>query len=207
VLPYIDHKFSSGDLRDLSLCIAYHELNEVILGDIPSYTSLTSGTRRMIGVYAEERLRSVAPDQREEIANQLIWMFLGDKHRQALKATMEIYSHPKEGIFPLFRALDKMDPIVAIWRYLNHYRGEIGETPRLFNRRMKDFFENPDVKSYMAEHELDTRLIEAVVFLQDRSKAWDYYVDQDAIFAGSNLTSIPPDALKKAIEGIPLYSE
>jgi len=207
VLPYVQHDLSAGDLQDLALCIAYHELNEIVLGDIPSYTSLSRGTRRMIGVYAEERLRSVPPDEREEIANRLIWMFLGDKHRQALTATMDIYSRPHEGIFPLFRALDKMDPIVATWRYLHHYRSELGASPAAFNRRMKDFFENPDVKNYMVQQKLDTRLIEAVVFLQNRSKAWDYYVEPDTFFKDVQLTCIPPDALKRAIEGISLYME
>jgi 5'-deoxynucleotidase YfbR-like HD superfamily hydrolase len=206
VLPYTGTMLSSSDRRDLALCIAYHELNEVILGDIPSYTSLSRGTRRMIGVYSEERLRSVPPDQRESIANNLIWMFLSDKHRQALSTTMEIFGKPDEGIFPLFRALDKMDPIVAVWRYLHEFRGKLGANPRTFNRRMKDFFENPDVKSYMADKELDTRLIETVVFLQDRSNAWDYYIDRESVFGKSKFTAIPPDAIVQAIEGIGLYS-
>lgn len=207
ILPNIDHKLSPGDIRDLALCIAYHELNEVILGDIPSYTSLTRSTRRMIGVYAEERLRSVPPDHREKIANNLIWMFLSDKHRQALKATMDIFARPSEGVFPLFRALDKMDPIVAIWRYLHYYRGQLGINPRAFNSRMKDFYENPDIKNYMSEHKLDTRLIDSVIFLQDRSKSWDYYIDRESIFSNGMITCIPQDVLIKAIEGISLYLE
>jgi hypothetical protein len=161
----------------------------------------------MIGVYSEERLRSVAPDQREEIANKLIWMFLGEKHRQALKATMDIYSNPKSGIFPLFRALDKMDPIVAVWRYLHHFRGKLGQNPSEFNKAMKDFFENPDIRKYMADNKIDKRLLEAVTLLQDRRKAWDYYLNADALSKYSQLTHLPQHALKKVIEGIPLYIE
>ncbi|MCR9196743.1 MAG: toll/interleukin-1 receptor domain-containing protein [Hyphomonas sp.] len=207
VIPYIEHNLKAGDIRDLGLCIAYHELNEVILGDIPSYTSLTRGTRRMIGVFAEERIRSVAPDEREKIANELIWMFLGDKHRAALRATMDIFQKSQSGIFPIFRALDKMDPIVAVWRYLHHFRGKLGSTPQTFNKVMKDFYENPDIKSYMAEHKLDSRLIETVAYLQDRSNSWEYYVNRDSVFQNSRMTIIPQDALLSAIEGVPLFSE
>ena len=138
LLPHIEHKMRSAEIGDLSLCIAYHELNEVVLGDIPSYTSLDNDRRNMIRVYAEERLRNVAPDEREEIANRFIWMFLSEKHRQALTATMAIFKDKGSKVFSLFRALDKMDPIVAVWRYLHHYRGKLGENPSVFNSRMKD---------------------------------------------------------------------
>ncbi|MFZ4411073.1 MAG: toll/interleukin-1 receptor domain-containing protein [Paracraurococcus sp.] len=61
LLPHIETRLKASELGDLSLCIAYHELNEMVLGDIPSYTSLTNEKRNMIRVYAEERVRSVSP--------------------------------------------------------------------------------------------------------------------------------------------------
>ena len=100
-----------------------------------------------------------------------------------------------------------MDPIVAVWRYLHHYRGRLGPNPQEFNRKMKDFYENPDVKNYMSEHKIDSKLIETVAYLQDRTNAWDFYANREAVFQNSRLTTIPQDALMSAIEGIPLFSE
>lgn len=35
----VDHGLFEKDIPDLSRCVAYHEINEVLLGDIPSYTN------------------------------------------------------------------------------------------------------------------------------------------------------------------------
>jgi hypothetical protein len=90
-------------------------------------------------------------------------------------------------------------------------RAEIGllqaGTPQNFNHKMKDFFGNPDVKSYMRANKVDPRLIDMVINLQDRRKAWDYYEDGDRIFKEARLFQIPRDSVRKSIEGIPLFHQ
>ncbi len=206
VLPHLDHGIHPSELGDLSLCIAYHELNEVILGDIPSYTSLSNNKRNRTRNYAEQRLRNVTPHDRERIANEVIWMFLSDKHKQAFNAAMKLFADQRSKAHILFKALDKLDPVVAVWRYLYHYRTKLGPTPQTFNHKMKDFFENPDVKSFMRANKLDPRLIDMVINLQDRRKAWDYYQDPNRIFQDERLFQIPRDAVRKSIEGIGLFA-
>jgi 5'-deoxynucleotidase YfbR-like HD superfamily hydrolase len=205
ILPHINHGIHPSELGDLSLCIAYHELNEVILGDIPSYTSLSNNKRNRNRNYAEQRLRNVSPQDRERIANEVVWMFLSDKHKQAFGAAMKLFADQRSRVHILFKSLDKLDPIVSVWRYIHHYRGKLGPNPQIFNHKMKDFFENPDVKSYMRANKIDARLIDMVINLQDRRKAWDYYEDPDRIFSDERLFQIPKLAVRKAIEGIPLF--
>tara|TARA_Y100001936_G_C15530448_1_gene387343 strand:- start:113 stop:394 length:282 start_codon:yes stop_codon:yes gene_type:complete len=62
---------------------------------------------------------------------------------------MDLSGDAQSKVFRIFQALDKMDPIIAVWRYLHHYRGMLGDTPKLFNSKMKDFYENPDVASLL----------------------------------------------------------
>jgi 5'-deoxynucleotidase YfbR-like HD superfamily hydrolase len=205
VLPHIKHGVNQSELGDIAFCIAYHELNEIVLGDIPSYTSLDTEKRDMIGIYAEERLRSVPPLDRERIANQFIWMFLSEKHRKAFEATMNIFANKNSRVNIIFHALDKIDPIVAVWRYLHVFRGKLGESPRVFNHLMKDFFENPDVKAYLRANRLDQKLVDMVINLQDRSKAWDYYENPERVFGQEELFQIPGSAVRAAIEGVPLF--
>ena len=128
LLPAIKHRLPEQEFALLSLCIAYHELNEVVLGDIPSYTSLASG--KTVRNNAEDRLRGVPPASREKIATDFVWLFLSEKHRVSTEAVGKILGDEKSEIFKVFKLLDKMDPIVAVWRYLHNYRGRLGPTPR-----------------------------------------------------------------------------
>jgi 5'-deoxynucleotidase YfbR-like HD superfamily hydrolase len=175
IVPCIRHGIAQSELSDIALCIAYHELNEVVLGDIPTYTSLTTNKRNSARIYAEERLRTVTPSDRKKISNDFIWMFLSDKHRRAFEASNRIMSEIESPTYIIFKSLDKIDPIVTVWRYIHYYRGRLGKDPREFNRVMKDFYENPDVKSYLRANKVDARLVDMVLNLQDRRKAWDYY--------------------------------
>ncbi|MFZ4411074.1 MAG: hypothetical protein ACOYOH_27275 [Paracraurococcus sp.] len=121
---------------------------------------------------------------------------------------MSIFAEKSGHVFPLFRALDKLDPIIAIWRYLHHYRGKLGETPKAFNRQMKDFYENPDIRNFMRDNKIDKRMIELTIVLQDRTNSWNYYEDPRSLDAGGTLfQQIPAAAVRNAIEGVPLFHD
>ncbi|GGB56062.1 hypothetical protein GCM10010833_08470 [Blastomonas aquatica] len=132
-------------------------------------------------------------------------MFLSDKHRRAFEAANRIMADPIDPIYIIFKSLDKIDPVIATWRYLHHYRGKLGENPRAFNTAMKDFYENPDVKSYLRANKVDHALVDLVLKLQDRKMAWDYYEDPERIFGSKRLFEIPAHVAREAIEGIPLF--
>lgn len=207
LLPHFDHGLDGSDLIDLARCISYHELTEVIMGDIPTYTSLSARARSDARVYAEARLRTVEPKKRSQVASDLIWMYVDEKHRRSLDRFNEICSRPDSKVYLTFKYLDKLDPIIGVWRYLHHYRGELGGSPKEFNKRMKDFYENPDVKAFLKSSSADAKLIDLAIFLQNRTHAWDYYENPEKVFGREkSLFSIPADAVRVAIEGISLFN-
>jgi 5'-deoxynucleotidase YfbR-like HD superfamily hydrolase len=205
LLPIFEHSLKEHEYASLAQCIAYHELNEVVLGDIPTYTSLSSGSRHRARILAEERLRSVEPRKREDIANKFIWMFLGEKHRRALDYVSSILANDSTPISVIFKMFDKIDPIIATWRYLHYYRGKLGPNPSDFNRRMKDFYENPDVKAFITAKQIDRAILDLVANLQDRRKAWDYYEGPDRVFDQKGIFTIPEKQVRELIEGFPLF--
>ena len=207
LLPHINHGITKEDLSELPRCIAFHELNEVVLGDIPTYTPLTPQKRIVSRVYAEERLRNVLPKKRKQISNDFIWLFLNEKNRRSLEKVNKTLSDNKSNIYTTFKLLDKIDPIIATWRYLHTYRGKLGDSPKNFNHKMKDFFENPDVKMFVTNNNVDHKVLDLISFLQDRTNAWNYYMDSNKIFNNNALFRLPKDVVKKIIEGIPLFKE
>lgn len=207
LLPVFENLLSEHEYAGIAQCCAYHELNEVVLGDIPTYTSLSSKSRNMARILAEERLRSVEPKKRERIANDFIWMFLGEKHRRAIEHVGSTLANESSRLCIAFRLFDKIDPIVATWRYLHHYRGALGETAREFNRKMKDFYENPDIKAFVAAKRLDRAIMDLVANLQDRRKAWDYYEDPSKVFSQKRFFALPEAKVRQLIEGCPLFHD
>lgn len=205
LLPVFDNHIREHEHGALAQCFAYHELNEVVLGDIPTYTSLSSKSRNMARILAEERLRSVEPKARKRIANEFIWMFLGEKHRRAMEFVNSIAADESNRLFVMFKLLDKIDPIVATWRYLHHYRKALGPTAQDFNRKMKDFYENPDVKAYITVKKIDPAIFDLVANLQDRNNAGEYYKDSDKVFGQNRLFAIPEPVVRELIEGTPLF--
>lgn len=206
LLPHINHDVQDHEYAELARCIAFHELNEVILGDIPTYTNMSMNSRNQTRNYAEQRLRSVPPEKREKIANELIWMFLSEKQRISMEVVNAYLEDESSGLYQLFKALDKMDPIIATWRYLHVYRGRLGDNPRDFLRKMKDFFENPDVKAFVRSKKLDSRLYGFLADLQDRRNAWDYYLDPEFIMQPHKIDQFPKDVVRQCIEGTALFT-
>ena len=203
-LPYIDHGLKDHEYSELGRVIAFHELNEVILGDIPTYTELSNRKRHASRIYAEDRLRTVTPSKRERIANDLIWMFLSEKQRKSMEKVKSHLRSKNSKVYIIFKCLDNIDPIIATWRYLDVYRGKLGSGGDKFLTDMKDFFENPDVLSFLKDNEVDTKLHDLVSFLQTRKNAKAYYKDSTYPQRLSPALSIPGENLKCAIEGIPL---
>jgi len=207
LLPYINHGVRSHEYAELSRCIAFHELNEVVLGDIPTYTSMTARTRNRTRNYAEQQLRSILPEKRERIANDLIWMFLSEKQRMSMEAVSSHLEDDESNLYVLFKVLDKIDPIIATWRYLHVYRNKLGETPKEFLKKMKDFFENPDVKLFLQAKKVDAKLYGLVAELQNRRNAWAYYLDPSSIFQKEKIDEFPKDVVRQMIEGVPLFHD
>jgi 5'-deoxynucleotidase YfbR-like HD superfamily hydrolase len=199
LISEIDHRVSPNDLQELARCIAFHELNEVILGDMPAYTNLSEDKRRGVRLYAHDRLRSVDPKYRERVANEFVGIFLSDKQRQSMRVVQErLEKGDSDPVVKFFRLLDKMDPIIAVWRYLDKFRGHLGDGGE-FLRKLKDFFENRDVDTLAAGFTTDSRVSELVATLKNRSNATLYYQNRDK-FMGQTFQS-----KQKAMFGLSMH--
>jgi 5'-deoxynucleotidase YfbR-like HD superfamily hydrolase len=206
LLPIVNYGITLDKHTELARIIAFHELNEVILGDIPTYTNLKDKNRETSKNKAERCLRSVAPDKRERIANEFIWLFLSEKQRQSMESVLNHLAQPNSNLTSFFKMLDKIDPIVSIWRYLYFYRDKIGD-PREFLKKVKDFFEYPDVRAYITSQQFGPQVSELISILQNRVYALNYYLNPNYFVNQQNLFGLRAEIITLIIEGCPLYFE
>jgi 5'-deoxynucleotidase YfbR-like HD superfamily hydrolase len=201
LLPILQPKLSGADLVEVARVIAYHDVCEVILGDVPAYTGLTQSKRRRARVDAERLLAQLPKGAPERVSNEFIAMFLHPSERDSLTAVQRLLEGKSE-VRRYFYAMDKLDPIVATWRYLHEFRGNPGFSIQEFLDRMKHFFENPKVREQVKESVTDARLEKLVKQLQDRDLARKYF--RDARFFDTHTFAIPGAPLRTLVEGVTL---
>ena len=197
----IDHELSANDSTDVARCIAMHELNEILLGDVPTFTRLNDRRRHKTRIEAEQILATVPPRERENISHRFIWMFLNPKHRETMECYFDISQNEKSKIFRYFKLMDKIDPIIGVWRYLHVFRNEMYGGSDLFISRMMDFFTNPDPRRRMRDYNADPKLLDLLAFLQNPDNAKAYFKSSDAIHHSSSLFSLNSQIVGELIEG------
>lgn len=141
--------------------IAFHEFNEVVVGDVPDFTpeSLAKHTYKPV----EMKLSL------ERKADDLISAGLGGDVKLAFDDAHTIL-HAKSGReYEVFKMFDVSDPIIGIWRYLHLYKGKINLEP--FLEAMTDFFTNPKVIPLC----VDVEVRKFVSCLQDKANARLYF--------------------------------
>ena len=74
----------------------------------------------------------------------------------------------------LFVFLDKIDPLLGVWRYLFYYRGRLGDAKK-FISRLRDFFIWDRPIKVAKEYSGDERIICMIEKLRDRDEALNYY--------------------------------
>ena len=195
-----EHNLKRGDAIEVARLIAFHELNEVILGDIPAYTPLTGPKRERASITAERRLATVDPETREAVTNNFISMFLGERDRLALES---VNSHRRndDDIYKFFHLLDKIDPIVGIWRLLHDNRRLLDGKTKYFINLTRDFFQNPYVKNNTISRSKDGRFASLVDALQDSHLASEYAVDANFFASTAHDFGFDSDLMRHLIEG------
>jgi len=203
LLPIAETGIAKSKYTELARIIAYHEFNEIILGDIPSYTNLTEYRRVSTANPAERILRTIPPEERENIANKFIWMFLKEKQKQSFDSVLSNLSQKQSNLTIFFKMIDKIDAIIAIWKYLHFYRGKINKIS-LFLKTVRDFFEYPDLQKYTQHNEIFSELISV---FQNRDYARVYYENSDFFDSeiDGGLDKVSPSLIRKIIEGCPLF--
>lgn len=103
-----------------------------------------------------------------------------------------------------FKMIDKIDPIITVWRYLNYYRGKIDDIDN-FLLRLRDFFEYPVVVKYSTSTQFGHQLPDLLSTLLNKKLAKQYYYDSSVFEKQQGLYSFEPSIIKKFIEGCPLF--
>ena len=198
LMPHLDCELSGVELIDLARVIAYHDVCEVVIGDTPQYTTLNRSKRSRARVSAEIRLSQLPNGEPERITNRFIAMYLQDSERHSLIKTMEIMSSDVS-VRRVAYALDKIDPILGVWRYLKYLRNIKSFPIDEFMSRMRHFFENPHVRVTIANTRETRSLVSLVDQLQDPSIALSYFKDHRIL--DSDLFALPSDTVLRLVEG------
>jgi 5'-deoxynucleotidase YfbR-like HD superfamily hydrolase len=201
LLPLLRPRLADSDLLELARVIAYHDVCEVVLGDVPQYTKLSPARRQRARVSAQIKLSEFPNGEPERIANAFIALFLEHSERDSLRATQRLIDGTSE-VKRFFYALDKVDPIVGTWRYLHHYRQTAGFNVDEFLDRMRHFFENPRVATAVLKNVDDARLARLVRELQTPALARAYFLDPLSL--DNHRLALPGPVVRKLIEGRPL---
>jgi 5'-deoxynucleotidase YfbR-like HD superfamily hydrolase len=186
---HIKHGLAVNALQRLASQIAYHDICEALIDDHADFTP----TRRF-PVWAPADLKEV-----EQAANKLIRPWMEPWLRRDFDAAMRMLEDPGDSCTKFLRILDKIDPIIGIWRYLHHFRGELDVAN--FLKAMDDFFSNPEVLVVCGKNAIDQRVCRIVEFLQTTDNARKYcsdrnFLDEIAVSAG-----VPRDMPRRLIEG------
>lgn len=197
--------FITGEERwnasEMARLIAYHEIPEAIIGDIASYTvsdPLIKGPERF------------ETPNREIVVNRFINLYADQKQQESIgylnnriKPTGKRKKDLSEQM-QYFKALDHLDCLVAIWRYLFYYHNECTKDQLSdFVEMMSDFFTNKRLK----EEEMFINVLvfkQIISFLSNKENAKKYVFGNniERLFKGQNAIA---DAIKFLIEKVPLF--
>lgn len=198
LFPYVSHGLQEHDRLDLARCAVFHDLPEAILGDAPFFTNLNDWKIRKARLFAETRLRSLPHGEAKRRTSAFIAMYLPERERESMEAAMKVLAQPENPIRRFFFVLDKLDPIIGVWRYLHQFRGALDPGARDFTRRLKDFFTNPYVMSIVSDYSDEMAIRGLVGLLQNHNQACAYYENG---FVQDNPLGFPPELVTQLIEG------
>ena len=125
--------FPGISAEKVSYFIAYHDVNEILLGDIPEHTTAFPSQYKKSWAI----LKQTPKEECDRIANEFLSLFADLPQKKGFRTLLTAPKKEKA----LFCALDVIDPILAVWRYCYHYRGRMDGV--VFVNGMKDFFTYP----------------------------------------------------------------
>jgi 5'-deoxynucleotidase YfbR-like HD superfamily hydrolase len=167
------------DAQKLAQCICFHDLPEIILGDVPEFT--------------KESLYKIPSLQDKEAAAKLIAKNLSPELRKKFIEINKLLQQNTE-LIRFFAMIDEIDPIIAIWRYLYLFKSSINTEK--FLEAMSDFFTNPDVIKMCFVKEI----ADLIKFLQNKNHAREYREKGLAIFEKGYNGAFSIDEIKALIE-------
>lgn len=188
---------------EIARMIAYHEIAEAIIGDI---ASCTVGDPLIKG---PERFET---SKREVIVNKFISLYADNKQQESIgylnNRIMPTGRRRNELIAQMdyFKALDHLDCLVAVWRYLFHYRNQCTQKQLLdFITVMSDFFTNQRLKEEKIFNDIPV-FKNTITFLSDKKNAKQYVTDYN-IKRHFNESNKIANAMTYLIEHVALFCD
>lgn len=209
VLRQVLDKSSCLSSEDIARCIVFHDIGEVLIGDYPSYTELhhasvgeADADPRYMPLHPKNTWQRGSKEVQyfEQVAAKFVGGWLGKK-LQIDFAKGRRLRNINNPVGRYVAVLDKMDPIIGVWRYLFQYRNDNIFNPETFVTAMRHFFENPDVISVCEKVEANPNLLRLIRELQNESNASAYYHNSSILDRMANSSQISSNQITNLIEG------
>jgi 5'-deoxynucleotidase YfbR-like HD superfamily hydrolase len=203
LLPLICPKEYQLSASEIARLITYHDICEIVLGDIPQYTKLNRNKRKKGNITAQMLLSQYDNGYPEEITNYFISLFLDGSEKRSMLSMVRMKKE-NSNLWKIVYVLDKIDPIIAVWRYIFLYRENRQFNIDEYLDKMKHFFENPNVKEVIVNNLNNANLLSLIEYLQNRAQAKHYYVS--GTFSQNSLFTFSKETVKNLVENTPLFN-
>lgn len=188
----IDNNIINCNYEMLATMIVCHDLLEVLITDCPSYTSNFSIKSKSI-----TNVLDVDKKVREEYATNFLWLYANKEQKKAIETLKE--ENEEQDIF---RILDKIDPIINVWRYMYVYRNRIKNTKKDYIKIMEDFFTYP-VLNRIVETNTYPIISEIIAYLKDTDNARAYL--EKGTISKEKLSETALKIVLQLVEETPLF--
>lgn len=149
-----------ADRKLLAEMCAFHDLAEILIGDAPFFTP-----KKMAGKnYLSQTEKAIRENKANDLLLNLLPRPMAISFQRAIKN--------KDSLFWM---IDKIEPIVSVWRYIYFCRDKIVIQKYLL--AMTDFFTNPSVKKYA----INKNFKKIIEFLQNKSNNKKYYTKGNVV--------------------------
>ena len=156
----IDNEIIKCDYKKLISMLVYHDFSEVLITDFPVHT-------KSFGIRSKSITNVMAVESkiREEYATNFLWLFANKKQKAAIDILKENNEEQE-----LLWVIDKIDPIINVWRYMCVYNKKLKKTNVNYIEIMDDFFTNP-VLDKIIELNKNSVISEILIYLKNIDNA------------------------------------
>lgn len=199
------HNLADSEMSDLAQMIAYHDVCEVLLGDLPAFTDMDTEMRNVAESISVVKYGTLPEGMgaAESITNDFIYLHLKSTARDSMQAAEFLFKNHESDIYKFFLVLDKIDPIISIWRYMYHYKTYIRSFTNDYLKVVKAFFMYPRVKQLCREYTNDNNFFKLISILQNETYA-KKYIEDEFFWSNSAITGnmgFPASIVRQIIEG------
>ena len=181
------------DDEKLASMIVYHDMCEVLITDYPRHTkNYKVSSDSIMNVY------DVDKQIREEYATNFLWLFANREQKERLELLKQENNEKK-----LLWLIDKIDPIINIWRYIYVYKKQLKKIKNEYIEVMDDFFTNP-VLTKIAEMSEYGYFAEIIRFLKNSNNA-RIYLENEVFEKENSLNQKDIEIIKTLVENTQMF--